>query len=935
MDYKKTLNLPKTPFPMKANLPQREPEMLKRWDEEKLYHLLREAAAYREKWILHDGPPYANGNIHMGTAFNKVLKDFIVKSHQMLGYNAVYVPGWDCHGLPIEHEVDKRLKPEEKATITKLEIRKRCRAYAEKFVDIQREEFMRLGVLGHWEDPYITMKRRYESITAGEFVKFYLNGGVYRSKKPIYWCCSCQTALAEAEVEYADHTSHSIYVAFPLLDDLSRKHPGLAGLKTHLVIWTTTPWTIPANLAVAAHPEFEYVAVKHGDDAYIMAARLAPICMDAFGLAPWEKVAEIDPKDLEGVKAKHPLYDRTSVGVLADYVTLDAGTGLVHTAPGHGREDYETGLRYGLETYSPLNDEGCYLDEVEHFAGQQVFQANASVIAKLTEAGTLLKEEKLTHSYPHCWRCKKPVIFRSTDQWFISMETNDLRKKALDAIVNKVSFVPKWGRDRIYGMIENRPDWCISRQRAWGVPITVFGCNDCGHAFLTEEMGEKVLAAFREEGADAWFSRGIGELIGEGATCPKCGGGNLRKEEDILDVWFDSGTSHAAVLKDRDDLAWPAQMYLEGSDQHRGWFHSSLLCSVGIEGQPPYEQVLTHGFVVDGDGRKMSKSLGNVIAPKTIIQRYGAEILRLWVASEDYTNDIRLSEDILKQLAESYRRIRNTMRFMLGNLADFDPAKDMVDVKDMPGMERYIMDRLNRQIDRLTKAYESYQFHTVYHALHHFCVVDLSGFYLDVRKDLLYCNGVSDPQRRAAQSCLYSLLSTMVRLLAPILSFTAEEVWDHMPAAKRETPSVHMALFPKTNPGLIDDELSETWKKLLTIRGEVNKAMDAARKDKVVGNSLDAELALALPAELLELATANSALLAEITMVSELVIKESLEGAAFVSEEIPGLAALVTPTKNGKCERCWMRLPSVGQVADYPDLCERCASVVSGLEVTE
>jgi isoleucyl-tRNA synthetase len=927
MDYKDTLNLPRTSFPMKANLPQREPEMLKHWQETGLYERLREQSQGREKYILHDGPPYANGHIHMGTAFNKVLKDIIVKSRQMGGFDAEYVPGWDCHGLPIEHEVDKRLG-DKKAEMSQEAVRKACRAYAEKFIDVQRKEFMRLGVLGDWFNPYLTMAYDYEAITAGELAKFYAQGSVYHSKKPIHWCNSCQTALAEAEVEYDDHTSPSIFVAFPLIDGLGAKHPELEGKDIFLVIWTTTPWTIPANLAVAANPELDYVAVEHQGKVYILAERLAAVNMDAFGFEGWKVLCNIEAADLEGIKAKHPFYDRESVGVLADYVTLEAGTGLVHTAPGHGREDYETGLAYGLEVLSPVDDQGRYTDEAPFFEGQNVFAANASVIEKLREVGSLLATEEITHSYPHCWRCKKPVIFRATAQWFISMEERDLRKNTLKAIRDDIRFVPRWGQARIYGMIENRPDWCISRQRSWGVPIIIFKCQGCDEYILTPEMAQAVVAAFKEEGADVWFSKSSRELLGDLAVCPICGHTELDKEKDILDVWFDSGTSQAAVLEPRPGLTWPADLYLEGSDQHRGWFHSSLLCAMGTKEAPPYRMVLTHGFVVDGKGHKMSKSRGNVIPPKKVINRYGAEILRLWVAAEDYTDDIRLSPDILKQLAEAYRRIRNTMRFLLGNLKDFDPASDAVAPAEMGEMDRLILHRLQELISRSLGGYEEFNFHTVFHGLHNFCVVDMSGFYLDVIKDRLYTSAAAGPKRRAAQSVLFKMLEAMVLLSAPILSFTSEEVWDHIPGAKAQFDSVHMAPLPLPDQTLLDQELAERWERLLLLRGEVNKAMDIARKEKVVGNSLQSQLSLAADPDTAAFINDNFDAFVEITMISGLELVETLAEPTLVSEEVAGLSILVQPTEAEKCPRCWMHPGTVGQDPQHPDLCVRCAAVV-------
>jgi isoleucyl-tRNA synthetase len=927
MDYKDTLNLPKTKFAMKANLPQREPQFLARWEESKLYDRLREASENRPRYILHDGPPYANGHIHMGTALNKILKDIIVKSRQMNGFDATYVPGWDCHGLPIEHEVDKKLGPK-KRDMTKVQIRKRCREFAGKFIDVQRDEFKRLGVLGCWEDPYLTMKYEYEAIIAEEFAKIYQKGNVYRSKKPIYWCNSCRTALAEAEVEYADHTSPSIYVSFKVKDDLSAKYPELKDIDTYLVIWTTTPWTIPSNLAVAAHPDFEYVAVKHEGKAYILAARLAPVCMETFGFSGWETLCEIKPQDLEGVKAKHPLFDRESVGVLADYVTLETGTGLVHTAPGHGREDYETGLKYGLEAYSPLDDGGRFEKEVEFFAGMEVFEANPHVIAKLKEVGALLASEDITHSYPHCWRCKKPVIFRATPQWFISMDENELRQKALSAIKNDVRWVPKWGRERIYSMIENRPDWCISRQRSWGVPITVFTCQECGEAVLTPEMAEQIKEAFLEEGADAWFSRDVHELLPKGANCPHCGADALKKETDILDVWFDSGCSQAAVLKPRADQNWPADMYLEGSDQHRGWFHSSLLCSMATEGKAPYGTVLTHGYVVDGDGRKMSKSLGNVIPPQKIANQYGAEIMRLWVAAEDYTDDIRISHDFLKQLSEAYRRIRNTMRFLLGNLNDFNPETDQVAKEDMREMDRLMMHRLQKFTGRILKGYEDFQFHNVYHGIHHFCVVDLSGFYLDVTKDCLYTSAPDSKARRSAQTVLYNLLMNMVRLMAPVMSFTAEDIWDFLPWNKENKDSVHMESFPQIDESFVDEDLEKKLASLLTARDWINKGLDMMRKDKVIGNSLAAKLTMSRQGELAELLEKELENLAEVTMVSEIVFTDQVENPLVDTEDsgVPGYK--IEATTYEKCPRCWKRKPEVG---GDQEICYSCQEALDQL----
>ena len=923
VDYKDTLNLPQTSFPMKANLPQREPLTLEAWNNMDIYGQIRKASEKKPKYILHDGPPYANGKIHMGHVLNKVLKDIVVKSRQMAGFNAVYVPGWDCHGLPIEHEVDKKLGGK-KRDMTKAQIRKECRAYAEKFVDVQRQEFMRLGVFGDWYDPYLTMSYDYEAVTVEQFAEFYRRGSVYRSKKPIYWCNSCRTALAEAEVEYDDHTSPSIYVAFPVSGDLGDLDPALKGLPVSAVIWTTTPWTIPNNLGIAMNPEFAYSVYEFNGQGYILADALAQKCLALFNMNDARQVAAIDAKALENRKARHPLYNRDSLFVLADYVTLDSGTGLVHTAPGHGREDYETGLKYGLETYSPLDDGGRYLPEVEFFAGQEVFSANPNVIAKLEEKGALLAAGTMDHSYPHCWRCKKPVIFRATPQWFISMEANDLRAKALAAIDNDVNWIPRWGRERIYSMIENRPDWCISRQRYWGVPITVFRCDDCQEASLTPAMAEKIVAAFRQEGADVWFTHTPQEMVGADlCQCEHCGGKNLVKEEDILDVWFDSGVSQAAVMAVRPDLAWPCDLYLEGSDQHRGWFHSSLLCALGTRNAPPYKNVLTHGFVVDGNGRKMSKSLGNVIEPGELEKRYGVDILRLWVAAEDYTEpDVRLSNNHMQQLSEAYRRIRNTMRFLLGNLNDFDPRKELLPLEQLSDMDRLMLHRLEELKTRIAKAYDEFSFHVVYHSLHNFCGVDLSGFYMDVCKDCLYTAAAASLERRAVQTVLYHLLDTMVRLMAPVLVFTAEEVWQQVPG--RQADSVHMVDFAPARPEWLDPELARTWQKLIGLRAEVNKALDAARKGKIVGNSLDAALSLSAPAELGGFIKGHLAILAEICMVSHIEIVETIAEPTWQSQELSGLNVKIIASALPKCPRCWKRRAESLDEA----LCLDCRSAV-------
>ncbi|MBW2610233.1 MAG: isoleucine--tRNA ligase [Deltaproteobacteria bacterium] len=923
MNYKSTLNLPKTKFPMKANLVKNEPEIIERWDKENLYHIIRQSSKGRKRYMLHDGPPYANGNIHMGHALNKILKDIIIKSKQMAGFDAPYVPGWDCHGLPIEHKVDMELR-QKKKEMSQVGIRQYCRKYAEKYVHIQRDEFKRLGVLGEWENPYLTMDFLYEATIVREFGKFALNGSLYKSKKPVYWCTSCQTALAEAEVEYENHASPSIFVKFPMISDLSENFPSLKGKEVSIVIWTTTPWTIPANLAIALHPDLDYVAVDVGNnEVMILAEGLMDICMDTFGIKSYQVIEEFKAAGIEGLKAKHPLYDRESVIVQASYVTLDAGTGCVHTAPGHGREDYETGLAYKLDVYSPVNDAGCFTEEVEYFAGLNVFEANQAVNKKLEEVGALIKEEEISHEYPHCWRCKKPIIFRATEQWFISMEENDLRQKALDAIKD-VAWIPSWGQERISQMIANRPDWCISRQRLWGVPITVFFCKDCDHQIISQEIIDHVCGLVEESGTDIWFAEPEERLLPPGTRCPECGGEKFRKETDILDVWFDSGVSYAAVMEMRDNLDSPTDLYLEGSDQHRGWFHSSLLCSIGTRGNAPYRNVLTHGFVVDGSGKAMHKSAGNVIAPNELIKDYGTEILRLWVAGEDYRDNIRLSKEILQRLTEAYRRIRNTCRYLLGNLTDFDPTKDQVAPEQMEELDRWALNRLQEINDRVLKAYEDFEFHVVYHTLHNFCVVDLSSFYLDIIKDRLYVSSQNSSARRSAQTAMNEILQVLVRLMAPILSFTADEIWQYMNGTNG-TPSIHVALFIPVKEEYKNPELAERWEEIIKVRREVTRALEIERKDKMIGHSLDAAVTLGLSTELEDILYPYREQLRSIFIVSSVLMVPAgeMEGG-LESKEVKGLSVKVAPSDDPKCERCWVHDPTVGDDSQRPTICQRC-----------
>ena len=924
MDYKTTLNLPKTDFPMKANLKDLEPRVLEKWQREKIYNLIQKQGEGRKSYILHDGPPYANGHIHIGHALNKILKDIIVKYKCLQGFSSPFVPGWDCHGLPIEHQVMKNLGPKKDA-VSQVEIRKLCREYAEKFINVQRAEFKRLGVFGDWDNPYLTMNYTYEAAIVRELGKFVGSGGVYKGKKPVYWCGSDETALAEAEVEYSDHESPSIYVRFPL-PDAAKVLPTLAGKNTSIVIWTTTPWTLVSNLAVALHPGFDYVGADIGSGSVLIVAEALLVqCMQKFGIKDYRVLQKFKGRELEGLKARHPFIDRDSLVILGEHVTLDAGTGAVHTAPGHGQEDYEIGLKYGLDIFAPVDRKARFTKEAGQFAGEQVFKANKGIVGLLREKRALLAEEKILHSYPHCWRCKNPVIFRATEQWFISMKTNNLLNNAVEN-VHTVTWVPAWGKDRFLSMIENRPDWCISRQRAWGVSIVAFTCRDCDGLLLDKAIIGHVAAIVEREGADVWFTKSAEELLPAGTLCKKCGKKNFAKEMDILDVWFDSGVSHAAVLMQRPELTWPADMYLEGSDQHRGWFQSSLLASVGTTGQAPYRTVLTHGFTVDGSGKKMSKSAGNVVAPQEVIDKYGAEVLRLWVSAADYRDDVRISQEILAHLAEAYRRIRNTSRYLLGNLSDFDSEKDAVAHKDLLEIDRWALHRLQKLIRRVEKAYDDFNFHVVFHSLHNFCAVDMSAFYLDILKDRLYTAKAASRERRSGQTAMHAILSAMVRLMAPVLSFTADEVWGYMKDASK-TKSVFLTSFPQADEKYIDEALEARWDKIIAVRSEVAKVLEALRQDKVIGHSLDAGVTFYAGSELYEFLSRYSNDLAFILIVSSVAIAKESDAPinAYTSEVVKGLKIAAGAAKGAKCSRCWMYQESVGTVKDHPQICSRCA----------
>jgi isoleucyl-tRNA synthetase len=921
-DYKDTLNLPRTDFPMKANLTQKEPQLLRFWEDARIYEKLQQKNNGNRTYILHDGPPYANGHIHIGHALNKILKDIIVKYKSMQGFHSPYVPGWDCHGLPIELQVDKNLG-DEKERIGILEKRNLCREYASRYIDVQREEFKRLGVFGDWFSPYLTMTYSYESAIVAEFVKFVKKGHVYKGKKPVHWCPSCVTALAEAEVEYSDRESPSIYVRFRVPEhDIEEKLPALKGKNVYIIIWTTTPWTLPANLALAVHPELEYSAVQSDGDVLIMASELRE------QLASEGKVLlTVKGSELEGIQAEHPFIGRSSRVILCDFVSATEGTGIVHIAPGHGEDDYEAGIRYGIDIYAPVDDYGRFTHEVKELENQPVFKANALIIDMLRERNALIREGKLTHSYPHCWRCKKPVIFRATEQWFISMQMEDLRNRCLLEI-ERVKWIPAWGRERIYGMVSSRPDWCISRQRAWGVPITLFTCEGCGEFVREPEILDETVRLIEHNGSDAWFVSKSEEVIPSEYKCRKCGSSSFKKEIDILDVWFESGVSHAAVLEKDRRLSWPADIYLEGSDQHRGWFQSSLISSVGTRNSAPYGTVLTHGFVVDGQGKKMSKSLGNVVSPQDVIKRHGAEILRLWVSAEDYRDDIRISKEIIDRLVEAYRKIRNTARFLLGNINDYNGSDYSGSINEL---DKWAMSKLQGLVKRVTEAYERFEFHQVYHSIHNFCIVDMSSFYLDILKDRLYTFRSDSLERRAAQWVLHRILSVITKLMAPVLSFSAEEIWRYMPGQKEE--SVFLSGFPTVDERFCDPSLEERWEGLITMRDEVNRALEIKRQGHLIGNSLEAKVILYLPEELHRTYSTYTDLLPTLFIVSETEIlpMENLpvdSMSLYESTELQGVTIDVQRAPGKKCERCWNWLTSVGTFRDAPELCHRCHAAV-------
>lgn len=909
-EMRNTLNLPETTFPMKANLPEREPLLLKFWEDERIHEKMCEQNKANTAYILHDGPPYANGHIHIGHALNKILKDIVVKYRSMSGDYSPYIPGWDCHGLPIELQVDKNLG-DKKASVSVLEKRGLCREYAKEFVDIQRMEFKRLGVLGFWETPYLTMAYAYEGATVAEFVDFVKKGYVYKGKKPVHWCSSCITALAEAEVEYADKESPSVFVKFRADTDALNKL-GLEGRDASFVIWTTTPWTLPANLALAVNSEIEYVALDTGAETLIFASDRLNALKERTGISG-EILKRYRGSELKGLSAKHPFIDRLSIVLTGDFVTVDEGSGIVHIAPGHGEDDYIAGKKAGLDIYAPVDDYGKFRNTgVDAIDGLFVFKANPIIIEILKGKNALLAEQPITHSYPHCWRCKRPVIFRATEQWFISMKHNDLRDRCL-AEIAKTKWVPTWGQDRINGMVKNRPDWCVSRQRSWGVPITMIKCDSCGTNANEDAVLDRFTELVTKHGADVWFAMTEKELLPEGYKCSKCGGVEFKKEKDILDVWFDSGSSHSAVVKADKRLRWPADMYLEGSDQHRGWFQSSLLASTGTTGQAPYKTVLTHGFVLDGKGKKMSKSLKNVVAPEDIIKTGGAEILRLWVSGADYKEDVRISKEILDRTTESYRKIRNTARFLIGNLYDYDGSKP-----ELLEIDQWALSRLNRLVQKVGASYERFDFHEVYHGIHSFCIMDMSSFYFDILKDRLYTSKGSSPKRRAAQYVLNEMLLTLTKLMAPVMSFTAEEVWGYIKDKKEE--SVFLSKFPVAEDSLIDDELEEKWQRLKAVREDVNKAIELKRAEKFIGNSLEAKVTVYVSETEKALLESYKDFLPTLFIVSQVEVKESKDAENSV---------LVEKADGQKCERCWNYSATVGTIEQSPTVCKRCHEAIS------
>lgn len=927
-DYNKTLNLPKTKFPMRGNLQQREPEVLDKWEKERSYYHLVDKNKDKPKYILHDGPPYANGDIHLGTALNKILKDIVVKSKAMSGYNAVYVPGWDTHGLPIELKALKKIGVKSGA-IDHLDLRRHCKEYALSYVKDQTKQFKRLGVWGDFDDPYLTLKPDFEAKQVEIFGEMAKKDYIYKGLRPVYWCAECETALAEAEIEYDDDPCDSIYVKFKITDDKGLLDgTDIDKDNAYIVIWTTTTWTLPGNMAICFGPEYEYTFVKVGNEYLLMAKDLVEITMSAAGISEYEQIGTFMGSELEFIESAHPFLDRVSIGILGDHVTLESGTGCVHTAPGHGQEDFDVwkNAYKRKDIVVPVDDKGILTEDAGQFSGLSTQQANKAIVEKLESTGNLLAIEKINHQYPHCWRCNEPIIYRATEQWFCSIE--DFKEETIKA-VEDVKWIPAWGEERIKGMVRDRDDWCISRQRTWGVPIPIIYCDDCGKMIINDETITAISNLFREKGSDAWLTHDTSEFIPSSVKC-ECGGTTFTKENDIMDVWFDSGCTHAAVLDQRENLEWPCDLYLEGTDQYRGWFQSSLLTSVAWRGSAPYKAVCVHGMVVDGDGKKMSKSLGNGILPEEIIKDYGADILRLWVSSADYHSDIRISKDILKQLTEAYRKIRNTARFILGNLSNangFNPDTDMVSDSELFEIDKVALMKLDELIEKVSKAYDDFDFHIVFHAIHNFCVTDMSNFYLDIIKDRLYCENENSLTRKAAQTTIYRVIDALTRLITPILAYTSDEIWRHMPHKSED--DVRGPIFndmPQKSGITFDDAFTAKWETIYELREDAKKALEIKRAEKVIGSSLEAKLTLHCSDKLYDFALENAQQLADIFIVSALEVKNDGEGD--FTGEIENLSITVQKADGDKCERCWIYSTSVGESAEHPTLCDRCVGVL-------
>lgn len=924
MDYKATLNLPHTDFTMRADLANREPKMLARWQDIRLYEKIRDKCKGRDKFVLHDGPPYANGNIHMGHALNKILKDIVVRYKTMRGFDSPYVPGWDCHGLPVEHQLFKELKIT-KHDIDQVSFRSKAHDYAMRYVGIQREQFKRLGIFGDWEHPYLTLLKDYEAEIVMSQARLVDKGYIYKDLKPVNWCATCETALAEAEVEYQDKTSPSIYVKFESVYN---------DILAYFLIWTTTPWTLLANVAIAVHPGLEYVLAESGGPAFgqekfILSKGLVDTIFEKAGIKNFKILKTMKGRELEGLEARHPFIDRKAMVVLAEYVSAEEGTGCVHTAPGHGQEDYLTGKKYQLPTLMPVNSKGKFDSTCGEFGGLDVYKANLAIIERLKLLGSLVKEEGVTHSYPHCWRCKKPIIFRATEQYFLKIDHDNLRSKMLKMISSGVKWVPPSSQARISAMVEGRPDWCLSRQRFWGVPIIAFHCKNCKEILLDAKIIEHVASLIARDGADVWFQKKESELLPPAVACPKCKGLDFEKETDIIDVWFDSGVSHQAVLKKRKELDYPCELYLEGSDQHRGWFQSALITAMAIDGKSPYKSVLTHGFVVDGEGKKMSKSLGNVITPEEVMKRYGADILRSWVASSDYTEDIRLSDEILKRLADAYKKIRNTYRYLLSSIYDYDPEKDSIPYSDMPEIDRWILSRLSVLIKETTRNYDNFAFHKAYKDVHNFCIYEVSSIYLDILKDRMYTFRADSRERRSGQTVMFELLTALLKLMAPILSMTTDEAWGFL-GLKGKPESVHLEAWPVDNyKKWFDPSLNEKWNRIVSVRELVLKKLEEMRQAGSIGSSLEAKVVLAAKDDgLKKILKDHGDFLRYLFIVSEVVLKDEVsENADQESRE--AFDIYIEKASGKKCQRCWNYSDQVGTDESHPTLCERCSKVVS------